>query len=352
MRALSGLLRPVEGRSLLRRRATSRAAPRIASRARAWCSCRKAGRFSRAVGAATTCGSARYPRSDFDRGRDRRDARALSDDRAAQAPARGPAVRRRAADARDRARADRASRKLLLLDEPSLGLAPALINDLFDVLARLRDEGMTILLVDQMAALALAIADRGYVIESGDIVAAGTPDDFAAIARSSARISAKREEEQQHGPRSFAMPASAGDGERAGGHRASTTARSRRSSRSSPRTASEHRSRRPSRHARLRRDAHPSRQVVHPRPLQDARTARSKKPSARLRGEAAFTEDDVYRARIARSRRRSRTARRTCARTSRSIPALGCAGSTACSRPSPTIGGRSTSRSASSRRKA
>jgi branched-chain amino acid transport system ATP-binding protein len=60
--------------------------------------------------------------------------------------------------------------RILLLDEPSLGLAPAMINELFDVLADLRDEGITLLLVDQMAALALAVADRGYVIDSGQIV--------------------------------------------------------------------------------------------------------------------------------------------------------------------------------------
>jgi branched-chain amino acid transport system ATP-binding protein len=63
--------------------------------------------------------------------------------------------------------------RILLLDEPSLGLAPAMIDELFDVLAGLRDEGVTILLVDQMAALALALADRGYVLESGRIVGAG-----------------------------------------------------------------------------------------------------------------------------------------------------------------------------------
>jgi ABC-type branched-subunit amino acid transport system ATPase component len=64
--------------------------------------------------------------------------------------------------------------KVLLLDEPSLGLAPALIGELYRVLAELRDQGMTILLVDQMAALALAIADRGYVMESGTFVHRGT----------------------------------------------------------------------------------------------------------------------------------------------------------------------------------
>jgi branched-chain amino acid transport system ATP-binding protein len=64
--------------------------------------------------------------------------------------------------------------RILLLDEPSLGLAPTIINELFDILAGLRDEGVTILLVDQMAALALTVADRGYVLESGEIVRAGS----------------------------------------------------------------------------------------------------------------------------------------------------------------------------------
>ena len=63
-----------------------------------------------------------------------------------------------------------ANPRVLLLDEPSLGLAPAMINELFDILAELRDEGVTILLVDQMAALALTVVDRGYVLESGRIV--------------------------------------------------------------------------------------------------------------------------------------------------------------------------------------
>jgi ABC-type branched-subunit amino acid transport system ATPase component len=63
--------------------------------------------------------------------------------------------------------------RILLLDEPSLGLAPAMINELFDILAELRDDGVTILLVDQMAALALTLSDRGYVLESGRVVRAG-----------------------------------------------------------------------------------------------------------------------------------------------------------------------------------
>jgi len=68
-----------------------------------------------------------------------------------------------------------AAPEVLLLDEPSLGLAPAIVNELFATLARLRAEGRTILLVDQMARMALALADRAYVLSSGKIVFAGTP---------------------------------------------------------------------------------------------------------------------------------------------------------------------------------
>jgi ABC-type branched-subunit amino acid transport system ATPase component/ABC-type branched-subunit amino acid transport system permease subunit len=63
--------------------------------------------------------------------------------------------------------------KILLLDEPSLGLAPTIVNTLFSVLADLRDEGITILLVDQMAGLALSVADRGYVLQAGRVVHEG-----------------------------------------------------------------------------------------------------------------------------------------------------------------------------------
>ena len=69
---------------------------------------------------------------------------------------------------------------VLLLDEPSLGLAPKVIAELFAALDTLRDGAMTILLVDQMAALALALADRACVIEGGRIVAQGTPAQIAA----------------------------------------------------------------------------------------------------------------------------------------------------------------------------
>jgi branched-chain amino acid transport system ATP-binding protein len=69
--------------------------------------------------------------------------------------------------------------RILLLDEPSLGLAPATINELFATLAELRDDGVTILLVDQMAVLALTVADRGYVLESGRIVRDAAADALA-----------------------------------------------------------------------------------------------------------------------------------------------------------------------------
>ena len=69
--------------------------------------------------------------------------------------------------------------QLLLLDEPSLGLAPKIIEELFDALERLRAEGMTLLLVDQMSGLALALADRAYVMEGGRIIASGTAVEIA-----------------------------------------------------------------------------------------------------------------------------------------------------------------------------
>lgn len=68
--------------------------------------------------------------------------------------------------------------KLLLLDEPSLGLAPKLVADLFATLATLRDEGMTILLVDQMASLAFAVADRTYLLETGQVLQSGTSQEM------------------------------------------------------------------------------------------------------------------------------------------------------------------------------
>ncbi len=60
--------------------------------------------------------------------------------------------------------------KLLLLDEPSLGLAPIIIQQIFDTIQQLREEGMTIFLVEQNANQALKLADRGYVLENGHVV--------------------------------------------------------------------------------------------------------------------------------------------------------------------------------------
>ena len=67
--------------------------------------------------------------------------------------------------------------RVLLLDEPSLGLAPILVREIFAAIERLRAEGVTVLLVEQMAAQALALADRAYVLERGRITLEGAAQD-------------------------------------------------------------------------------------------------------------------------------------------------------------------------------
>jgi branched-chain amino acid transport system ATP-binding protein len=64
--------------------------------------------------------------------------------------------------------------QLVMLDEPSMGLAPLIVRDILETIARLREEGRTVLLVEQNARAALAIADRGYVMETGSVVLEGT----------------------------------------------------------------------------------------------------------------------------------------------------------------------------------
>jgi branched-chain amino acid transport system ATP-binding protein len=69
--------------------------------------------------------------------------------------------------------------KLLLLDEPTLGLAPALVDVIFDLLVSLRSQGRTVLVVEQNAKRALEIADRGYVLRSGRLVGTGVGAEMA-----------------------------------------------------------------------------------------------------------------------------------------------------------------------------
>ena len=70
--------------------------------------------------------------------------------------------------------------KLLMLDEPSMGLAPILVEQIFDIIKNLHKAGTTILLVEQNAQAALSVADRGYVLETGKIVTTGTGTELLA----------------------------------------------------------------------------------------------------------------------------------------------------------------------------
>ncbi len=70
--------------------------------------------------------------------------------------------------------------KLLMLDEPSMGLAPILVEQIFDIIRQLHKDGTTILLVEQNAQMALSVADRAYVMETGKITLSGTGAELAA----------------------------------------------------------------------------------------------------------------------------------------------------------------------------
>ena len=69
--------------------------------------------------------------------------------------------------------------KLLMLDEPSMGLAPILVTQIFDIIKELNEAGTTILLVEQNARMALSVADRAYVMETGNISLSGTGEELA-----------------------------------------------------------------------------------------------------------------------------------------------------------------------------
>jgi branched-chain amino acid transport system ATP-binding protein len=69
---------------------------------------------------------------------------------------------------------------LLMMDEPSTGLAPLIVRDIFQIIVRLRQEGNTVLLVEQNAKAALGIADRGYVLETGKVILQGSAEDLLA----------------------------------------------------------------------------------------------------------------------------------------------------------------------------
>jgi branched-chain amino acid transport system ATP-binding protein len=70
--------------------------------------------------------------------------------------------------------------RLLLLDEPSMGLAPLIVKQIFDIVRGINSDGVTVLLVEQNAAQALALANRGYVLETGEIVLTGTGAELLA----------------------------------------------------------------------------------------------------------------------------------------------------------------------------
>jgi branched-chain amino acid transport system ATP-binding protein len=90
-------------------------------------------------------------------------------------------------------RALMAKPRLLLLDEPSLGLAPLIVKEIFSIIARLRETGVAILLIEQNARAALQVADYGYVLETGDLAIEGASAALAADPRIAVTYLGKRE---------------------------------------------------------------------------------------------------------------------------------------------------------------
>ena len=70
--------------------------------------------------------------------------------------------------------------RLLLLDEPSMGLAPLIVQQIFDIVQEINSTGVTVLIVEQNAAKALGLANRGYVLETGELVLSGTGQELLA----------------------------------------------------------------------------------------------------------------------------------------------------------------------------
>lgn len=101
--------------------------------------------------------------------------------------------------------------RLLMLDEPSLGLSPTLVDRMFEVIQDLHDDGVTILLVEQNVTRALDLADRAYVLTTGEMTASGTPQQI--------RASVDIESAYLGGPQKSALPSSAGSSEEEKGHR-------------------------------------------------------------------------------------------------------------------------------------
>jgi branched-chain amino acid transport system ATP-binding protein len=87
--------------------------------------------------------------------------------------------------------------RLLVLDEPSVGLAPLVVRDIFAILARLKAEGLTMLLVEQNARAAFRIADRGYALAPGGQLVPTATDDGALAARAAYGLNPLPEESRQ-----------------------------------------------------------------------------------------------------------------------------------------------------------